>query len=223
VSAQVLLFLVIVLAVFIVGGWLAGRRRKLLATWAAEHGLRFPASVTEPLDERHPAFHALRRGHSRRAFNLADGEWNGRPIVTFDYRYVIGHGKDRQVRRFSAVILQSEFPLRPLSIRPEGFFDRVGEFFGFDDIDFESAEFSRKYHVTGPDKRWAYDVLHARTIEHLLSSPSFSIAFDETHAMVWKDRTFDPETFEAAIAVVEGILDRIPDYVVQDRLHQGAK
>jgi hypothetical protein len=44
----------------------------------------------------------------------------------------------------------------------------VAGFFGFDDIDFESSEFSSRFIVKSADKRFAYDVIHPRMMEFLL-------------------------------------------------------
>ena len=133
--------------------------------------------------------------------------------MAFDYHYVTGSGKNRSTHYFSAIILRSDVQLKPLSIRPEGIFDRVTEFFGLDDIDFESAEFSRRFYVKSPDKRWAYDVIHPRTMTFLLSMLHFSIELDRTHVIVWKNRRFDTEAFETAIAIAAGLLDNLPTYL----------
>jgi len=199
------------------GIWRGAKRRKDLAAWASGKGLYFRPERDGGFDERYPAFGCLRRGYSRYASNIVEGELNGRRVTAFDYRYVTGSGKDRRTHHFSAVVLRSNVGLKPLRIRSENVFDRVTEFFGLDDIDFESAEFSREFHVKSPDKRWAYDVLHQRTMEHLLSMPRFSMELDEEHVIAWRNRRFNVETFESAIAVVEGILDRLPEYVVRQQ------
>jgi len=197
------------------GLWRSAKRRKALAAWASRKGLTFRPERDGGFDERYRAFGCLRRGHGRFAHNVAEGDWSGRRVVAFDYRYVTGSGKNRQTHRFSAVVLRSDVRLRPLRIRSENVLDRVTEFFGIDDIDFESAEFSRAFHVKAADKRWAYDVLHQRTMEYLLEMPRFSIQFDDRSAIAWRNRRFSVETFESAIGVVEGILDRLPEYVVR--------
>jgi len=197
------------------GLWRSAKRRKELAAWASGKGLSFRPGRDAGFDERYRAFGCLRRGHSRFAHNIAEGNRNGRRVVAFDYHYVTGSGKNRQTHRFSAVVLHSDVRLKPLRIRSENVFDRVTEFFGIDDIDFESAEFSRAFHVKSADKRWAYDVLHQRTMEYLLAMPRFSIQFDDRCAIAWRNRRFGVETFESAIGVVEGILDRLPEYVVR--------
>jgi hypothetical protein len=209
-------------AVIAVAVWFRAKRRKEIEAWAAGKGLSFLAGRDHGFDERYRAFGCLRRGHGRYAYNIAEGERNGRRLTTFDYRYVTGSGKNRQTHHFSAVVLGSDVPLEPLAIRSENVFDRVTEFFGLDDIDFESAEFSREFHVKSPDKRWTYDVLHQRTMEHLLSMPRFSIEFDDRHVIAWRNRRFNVETFDSAIGVVEGILDRLPEYVVRQQRGKGA-
>jgi hypothetical protein len=169
------------------------------------------------LDEQFHGFDCLRRGRSRYGYNRISGEWNGREILGFDYHYVTGSGKNQQTHRFSAVILQSRVPLKPLYLRPEGFFDKVTEFFGLDDIDFESAEFSRQFYVKSPDRRWAYDVIHQRAMEFLLQMPRFSIKFDLMHIAAWRDKRFRPQEFEQAASVISGLLDRLPEYVLRQQ------
>jgi len=193
----------------------ASQRRKELAAWARSHRLAFEAGKNSSLESRFPNFDCLGRGRSRYGHNLIRGQWKGREFLGFDYHYVTGSGKNRQTHNFSAVVLASEVPLRPLFLRPEGFFDKVGEFFGLDDIDFESAQFSRKFYVKSPDKRWAYDVIHQGTMEFLLAMPSFTIRFDACQVMAWRSRRFKPAEFSAAAEVVAGMLDRLSEYVVR--------
>jgi len=210
------IFVFLFVAVLIVVGlWFGAKRKKELAAWATNAGLAFSPRSDHTFDDRYPEFGCLRRGHSRSAYNIASGSWNSRPLEAFDYRYVTGHGKNRSTHTFSAVILGSGLSLKPLQIRSENLFDKLTEFFGLDDIDFESAQFSREFHVKSPDKKWAYDVLHQRTMEFLLNNPKFSIEFDSEHVICWRNRRFDLRTRESAIEVVEGILDRLPEYLVR--------
>lgn len=199
------------------GAWFGARRRKELATWAASAGLSFSPRSDRGYGSRYPRFGCLHRGHTRSAYNIASGSWNGRPLEAFDYRYVTGHGKNRSTHTFSAIILGSGLPLKPLQIRSENAFDKLTEFFGADDIDFESDQFSREFHVKSPDKKWAFDVLHQRTMEFLLSSPKFSIEFDAESIICWRNRRFDLQRRESAISVVEGILDRLPEYLIREQ------
>jgi len=165
------------------------------------------------MSEQYPAFKCLRRGHSRWACNIMHGSRDGRDVTAFDYHYVTGHGKNRQVHNLSALVIQSPLALKPLYIRPENIFDKVSDFFGMDDIDFESAEFSRKFFIKAPEKRWAYDVIHQQMMAYLLEAPSFHIQLDAADIMAWRSRRFKEEDFEEAFVLIQGILERLPGYV----------
>lgn len=208
---------VIVVAAIIYSIYASSQRRKALIAWAHAHGLTFDQSKDRSLDDRYPEFDCLRQGSSRYSYNHINGQWNGKGFLGFDYHYETGSGKNRSTHRFSAVVLESTIPLKPLFIRPEGFFDKVTEFFGYDDIDFESAEFSRKFYVKSPDKKWAYDVIHARTMDYLLAAPQFTVKFDRRYVIAYRSSTFKPEQFAAAAELIEGILDRLPEYVIRQQ------
>jgi hypothetical protein len=211
--------LIIVLAVGIVGAVIlfsylfSLERRKKMAAYAESQGWRFSPDRDKGMSEGYPAFKCLRRGHSRYAYNIMHGSRDGRDVTAFDYHYVTGHGKNRQVHNFSALIVQSPLALKPLYIRPENVFDKVADFFGLDDIDFESAEFSRKFFVKAPEKRWAYHVIHQQMMAFLLEAPSFHIQFDASDIMVWRSRRLSVEDFHEAFALIQGILERLPEYV----------
>lgn len=219
---NIILYVFAAFVVLVVGGIIFGiiaqrKRRNALSQWAARHDLRFFPTRNRSFDERFVGFSCLRQGRSRYAYNCVTGQWRGREMICFDYRYVTGSGKSRSSHTFSAVILHAKMPLKPLLIRHENMLDKVAELFGHDDINFESAEFSRRFFVKSSDRKWAYDVLSTRTIEFLLQSPPFSIAFDPLQIIAWRSGRFHIPEFEQAIAVIEGILDRLPDYLVQQQ------
>ena len=222
----IVIFVVIFVLVAVLGYYFRQKRRKEMLAFAQANGLAFDPSQDGSLESRFPAFDCLSQGSNRYAYNLLRGNWNGRGLLGFDYHYET-YSTDSKGRRtthhhhFSAVILASDVPLEPLLIRPEGFFDKVKEFFGFDDIDFESAEFSRAFFVKASNRKWAYDVIHARTMEFLLGSPRFSIRFHGSDAIAFRGRRFAVSEFASAAGVVEGILDALPEYVVRQQRGQG--
>lgn len=223
--------LIIIAVVILVGGgvglslWFAAKRRQALAAWAASRGLAFSPGKDTSLEARFPGFDCLRTGDHRFADNILAGKWADREFMGFDYHYETHTqstkgGTQTQHHTFSAVVLSSAVPLKPLLIRPEGVFDKVAGFFGFEDINFESAEFSRKFYVKSPDKKWAYDVIHQRTMEFLLGMPRFSLALDGHSAIAWRRTTFKTGDFEQAAELVRGVLDRLPDYLVREQTSQ---
>lgn len=221
------LIIVVVLVVVGFGIYSSFRRRKEMIVWSSRNGLSFDPRHDYSMDSRFAEFTCLDRGHSRYAYNIMRGLWSEPgdeddplPICAFDYHYVTGSGKNRTTHRFSAVIVESPIPLKGLFIRPEGFFDKVSEFFGADDIDFESAEFSREFYVKSLDKRWAYDVIHQRMMEYLLRVPRFHVQFSRTHVIAWRSRCFSVADFGTAVRLIRGMLKRLPDYLVRRQLGQ---
>jgi hypothetical protein len=85
------------------------------------------------------------------------------------------------------------------------------------DINFESAEFSRRFYVKAPNKRWAYDVIHQRTMEFLLTCPQFSLQFSRNAILAYRSSTFTPSEFISAAQVIDGILTQLPEYVVKQQ------
>ncbi len=212
----IILGIAIVIGLVAYTSWETAQRRKKLAAWAVAKNLVFSPERDRGLDDRHSHFKCLQQGHSRFASNVMRGELVGFPVIAFDFRYVTGHGKNRREHKISALIMRSVLPLRPLYIRGEHIFDKVAEFFGADDIDFESAEFSKKFYVKAADKKWAYAVIHQGMMEYLLQSPQFSIQLDRDEIIVWRSRRFQPEDFEAAAELIRNMLNLLPGYLVQE-------
>ena len=216
-AAIIFLYAVIIVSVILIIHALAIQRRKKIAAYAQTQGWSFSPDKDKKMEKHYAAFKCLRRGHSRYALNIMHGRRNGRDVTAFDYHYVTGHGKNRRVHHFSTLILKSPLRLKPLYLRPENIFDKMTDFFGFNDIDFESAEFSRKFYVKAEEKRWAYDIIHPRMMEFLMESPKFHIQFDSAHIMARRSKRFNEQDFDDAFVLIQGILSRIPDYLRQQQ------
>lgn len=124
-------------------------------------------------------FEIFNRGEDRCAYNTITGRVEYSPwrceLDMGDFRYTIrrrtskGH-RSSTTYRFSYLVVRLPFRMTPqVRIRREGLLDKVTQAVGFEDIDFESAEFSDKYHVTSSDKRFCYDLLHPRAMEYFLA------------------------------------------------------
>ena len=93
-------------------------------------------------------------GHSRKAKNLMTGRAGELDVKLFDYQYTTGGGKNSHTWRQSVAL----FPkggegLPDFLLAPENLFHKIGQAFGYQDIDFDSApDFSSHYLLRGPDE-----------------------------------------------------------------------
>jgi hypothetical protein len=217
----VIAFAVLVVLAILASFAAARRRREAFAALAAERGWRYVEGRDRSFEKRYPEFECLRRGHSRRAERLLLGQSGERGLIGFDYHYAIttstGKSSTTTHYHFSGLILESGLRLGSLSLRCEHFGDRISAFFGMGDIDFELAEFNRAFHVRSPDRRFATDFLQPSTMELLLASPRFRIECGPRRILVWREKRFEPADFVAALALAEGILERLPPSFVLER------
>ncbi|MCC6679801.1 MAG: hypothetical protein IT445_02760 [Phycisphaeraceae bacterium] len=218
----------VVIALIVVGAMQAVRRRKELAAWAAGHGFSFDQFRDGHFQDAYPQFKQFDRGERNRyANNVMRGKHGDHRVVCFDYHYETtstdskGH-RTTHSHEFSGLIIAPPHGLRPLFIRPEHFFDKIGEFFGLDDIDFESAQFSRKFMVKSSDRRWAFDVITQETMEFMLSHQRYTMQMDDAHLLLLNDKTWRAADFEQALEYAEHFLALIPPGVVDD-LHAGER
>lgn len=222
----VLLGVLLLVAVGAYLHWRAEQARRLELQQIADRlGFRFAPGDDPDHDDRYAQFEIFRRGHSRVAKNTMTGTLQllDHPcrVCCGDFRYRVTrqHGKSRSTStyRFSYLIVHLPWRTPPLLVRPEGIFDKLAGAFGFDDIDFESVEFSRRFHVKSDDKRFAYDVLHPRAMEFLLARrpPMLDL---EDGALCLGDgaRRWTPGQFEEQLEFVRAFFALWPRHLAAD-------
>ena len=135
----------------------------------------------------------------------------------FTYKVTTHSGKSSSTRtyRFSYLIVHLPFGRVPdLLIRREGLFDKLAGAFGFDDIDFESAEFSRRFFVKSTDKRFAYDVIHPRMMEFLLAGEPPAIDIEYGRCCLSNGRRrWEPHEFKGRVDWIRRFFDHWPDHL----------
>jgi len=133
----------------------------------------------------HPLF---QRGHSRLAPNLMTGQYADHALTCFDYQYTVGGGKNSHTYYFLCVVMSSRVPFRRLCVRPESAGDKVLGFLGAGDIQFESDEFNRRFHVECEQPRFAFDVLHPRAMELLLGTQGICLEAMDAEVLYYMSR-----------------------------------
>ena len=113
---------------------------------------------------------------------------------------------------------QLQYPL--LIVRPS----LVGEKYGIDlsshDQDYRMMIDLRKFFVKSPDKKWAYAVIHQRMMEYLLTAPEYSIQLAGDSIIAWNAMQFGTSDFQAAFDMIEGMLERLPEYLIKQQTGQ---
>ncbi len=174
----------LIIAAVVYSSLQAKKRREDLARIAAGMNLQFDA--TDPFDiaNRYANIGLLSAGHNRSAFNVLHGARGNYQVKAFDFLYYTtetstdaqGHVRTREEsHNQSAVLFDLGVVLHPLFIRRENFFDKIAAAIGFDDINFESAEFSRKFFVKSSDKKFAYGVITPQMMEYLLEDAEWTL------------------------------------------------
>jgi hypothetical protein len=185
--------------------------------------LRWSFDPSEISDYTLDSFGVFTRGHSQSAYNtlrgvieINDGEWTGQ-AGDFEYKTTSHNGKrtTTHTHYLSYLVIDTPHLGAPdLAIRREGFFDRFAGFMGFDDIDFESAEFSERFHVKSSNKRFAYAVLDPRMMEFLLESAPPTIELRAGRCCLLRgDSQWTPDQFAATIAWAREFFARWPRQV----------
>ena len=206
--------MVVIIAVVIVIGYILNKkRREAMAALAVRLGLQFNPRKRRDLARRYRFLDKLRRGSNRYAYNILSGNYQGHDVTLFDYHYQVKSGKNTHHYNFSFFILVLPGSFPELVIDKEGFFSKVAQALGYDDIDFESHEFSRKFRVRSSDKKFAYDVCNGQMIEYLLSNIDLSIEIEgEVMAISFRSR-LSPEDIEPNLNRLVKVRSLMPDYL----------
>jgi len=208
----------------------ANKRKKELSAWALSRNLRFHPDKRTEMHINYPQFSCLQNGNERYAFNVIEGTFASREICAFNYHYAVAGTEDKDKLNgpdplgdllsghffFSVVIVKTSMQCKPLLIRQERFLDKIADSAGLDDINFESTEFNNQFHVKSSDRRWAYDVINQSTMELLLSSCRFNIEFNGNCVIAYHNELFSSAYFEEALQLLTGILDNLPESLVQE-------
>lgn len=202
-------------------------RTERLRAFAESRGARFFPLFPQYAQEL-PQFSLFARGHSRKAFNVASGTATigGMPCrcVWGEFLYMIttSTGKTTTTVPYYHGFLAVRPPLalaEELAVRREGFLDRVGEFFGADDIDFESAAFSRAFHVKCRDRRFAFDLFDPMMIEFFMKSDPPGIEMRGNWMLLDRGpRRMEPRLHLADLEWSDRFLMRVPRHLRAERL-----
>lgn len=193
------------------------KRREGLFELAQRLNLSFNAGHDYGIPNRFNFLKQFEQGSNRYATNVLSGNYQQNDILAFDYHYETysydksGRHTEHHWFSFCTLALTAAFP--ELSIRRENVFTRVAEAFGYQDIKFESAEFSKTFNVRAADKKFAYDVCSAQMMEYLLANRDLSIEIENNVLALVTNTRISVDQFELNLRRLVEIRKLLPEYL----------
>ena len=200
------LFLLICLAVVMVGViWFAlhklEKNRSLRFQEIADQmGLNFHRKGDSGLQARFSALTLFGRGHSRKSYNVLSGQSQNIDVAVFGYQYTTGGGKNSHTSRQTVMAFDSpHLQLPAFELRPEHMFHKIGQAFGYSDIDFEThPQFSKKYLLRGKNEDAIRDVFTADALEFFEAGKGISVEARDGQLIYYRSgRRIKPEEIQA--------------------------
>lgn len=179
------------------------KKRTLAMQAAAERlGWRFMAQAEAGVIPGLERFELFTQGHGREIRNVIGGEKDGLQVAVFDYKYVIGGGKSSQTWRqtvFSASSPERAWPR--FAVRPEHVFHKIGEIFGYQDIDLSAyPDFSGRYVLRGTDEAAIRDLFDSGVVDFYDRNPKSWTEAEGPQLFFWRaGKVVAPEEIPAFI------------------------
>lgn len=159
-------------------------------------------------------FALFNSGHNKEIKNFMYGEANGVKAAVFDYIYVTGSGKNRSTHYQSCVYLESgNLNIPFFSLRPEGFFTKIFQVFGYQDIDFgQRPEFSGQYLLRGQDEIAIRQTFNDGLLSFFEGNPGTCVDAGGNQLFVFRSGRFQPHEIQSQLAFALNVLHRLPRY-----------
>jgi len=168
--ALVIATAVIAVGVLVYRLWYLWKKRR--AQWeqvSIELGLALQDGVE--LAQDYGRFQFFQRGHRHRTRIALAGSAVSARVILADHQYTTGGGKNQSTHLQTVCVLSSsELALPHFSLRREvAVFDRIGELFGAQDIDFaDDSAFSKAFVLKGADEDRVRELFHVERRQRLL-------------------------------------------------------
>jgi len=215
-----LLYVGVPIALAFFYAWLAVRRRRRdMARLADRLGYEYLGRDGEDIANALRSTTLFGSARGRRVWNLLSGRRDGLEVSLFDYSQSAS-ARRGSWRRWgpldrSVVLIGvpgASFPV--FLLRREGVLDKVKAAAGLEDIDFESAEFSRRYYVSCTQKRFAYDVLTQKQMKLLLSVEDMNVEICARSMVFYLDSTLTTHRLKLLHNFAMEFVANIPSFVL---------
>ena len=147
----------------------AKKRTAAMAQVAASLEMTFSEERYKPVELGLAGMNLFKRGRSQKINNLMRGDFADTDCMLFDYRYTTGSGKNSTTHNQTVVAFRiAGASLPQFTCKPEHFFHKFADMFGYEDIDFdEYPRFSKAYRLNGDDEAAVRNIFNVSVIELL--------------------------------------------------------
>ena len=150
----------------------AKKRTEAMRAIAESLEMEFVAEKCDPNTLGLDSIDLFKKGRSRKVLNLIKGIFGDTNAFIFDYHYVTGGGKNSSHHSQTVIAYEicskDGFQLPQFTCKPEHFFHKFADIFGFEDIDFEQyPEFSKVYRLKGENADSVRKVFNETVIRQL--------------------------------------------------------
>jgi hypothetical protein len=190
-------------------------RRRALAALARKLQLNFSAKVDFEAPKRWAFISWMNRGTVPTTYNSFHGYYQNCLVTFFDYSF--SAGKVRYYWSVYILELKSNFP--DLLISRETMESRIAEALGQDHVTFESAEFSHKFRVRCPDKKFAFEICHQKMMEFLLANQDLTIEIKGGTIALLFEIWLKPEEVERNLTRLIELRNLLPSYLFEKAHH----
>jgi hypothetical protein len=209
------LFILAPVAALIIKSHQITKRRQEMQAFAENRNLRFSPEIPDELNI-FSGYHPFDDGHDRRVDNLITGLHDGVHFRIFDYEYVTGEGKNKTTHHAGVVVGLVPLTFPRMTLRAEGILDRLAAVVGLEDINFESDEFNRRYHITCDNRKRAYELIDPGMIDFLLSIQPRHWQLGPNIVMITRTGRYPTQELPIVMESITGFVKRIPEFVRQD-------
>jgi len=118
--------------------------------------LRIGMTYKKDCDLKHliSNFKIFNKGWARKTSNLLEGRRSSINWKIFEFQYTTNAGKSSSTTKQTIFFAEIEKVLPNFILKPEHIFHKIGNAFGYKDIDFErNPDFSKKYFLKGKEEK----------------------------------------------------------------------
>lgn len=197
-----MIFVVIGIGVIAAIIWLSvlysKKRKEELALVAKEMGFTYTSKSSSQIPNILGDLKLFKMGHYRRARDILEGTFGDTHWKIFNYSYTTGNGDDEMT--FSQAVAYAELKevaLPEFFLSQENFFHKIGQAFGYKDINFPShPDFSKRYLLRGPDEEKIRRIFNGSVLDFFEQEKDiFSVEAIDNRIVIYKPhKTIHPRS-----------------------------